>query len=145
MTKVFTIGFTKKTAEQFFETLSKNGVKKLVDVRLNNKSQLAAFAKEDDLRYFLKKICAIEYLHLPQCAPSEDLLKKYQKKEIDWKNYETEYKALIRNRNVVNLFTRGNLADACFLCSEPTAEQCHRRLLVEHLKEHFSEIEIVHL
>jgi uncharacterized protein (DUF488 family) len=143
--KVFTIGFTKKSAEQFFDTLSRNGVTRLIDIRLNNKSQLAAFAKEDDLRYFLKKICAIEYRHIPQCAPSEELLKKYQKKEIDWTGYEKEYKALINKRNVVSLFNKDNLANSCFLCSEPTPEQCHRRLLVEYLKNHFSDIEIVHI
>jgi uncharacterized protein (DUF488 family) len=143
--KVFTIGFTKKSAEQFFDTLTKNGVTRLMDIRLNNKSQLAAFAKADDLKYFLKKICGIEYRHIPQCAPSEELLKKYQNKEIDWAGYEKEYKALINKRNVASLFDKTNLANSCFLCSEPTAEQCHRRLLVEYLKEHFSDIEIVHI
>ena len=143
--KVFTIGFTKKSAEQFFNTLSRNGVTKIIDIRLNNKSQLAAFAKEEDLRYFLKKICTIEYLHIPQCAPSEELLKKYQKKEIDWNGYEKEYKGLINKRNVVSLFKKDNLANICLLCSEQTPEQCHRRLLVEYLKDHFSDIEIVHL
>ncbi|MCX6701545.1 MAG: DUF488 domain-containing protein [Methanomicrobiales archaeon] len=143
--KVFTIGFTKKSAEQFFDTLTKNGITRLMDIRLNNKSQLAAFAKEEDLRYFLKKICAIEYRHIPQCAPSEELLKKYQNKEIDWPGYEKEYKALINKRNVVSLFNKDNLANSCFLCSEPTPEQCHRRLLVEYLKDHFSDIEIVHI
>ncbi|MDO8873677.1 MAG: DUF488 domain-containing protein [Methanoregula sp.] len=143
--KVFTIGFTKKSAEQFFDILTKNGVTRLMDIRLNNKSQLAAFAKEDDLRYFLKKICNIEYRHIPQCAPSEELLKKYQNKEIDWTGYEKEYKGLINKRNVVSLFNKDNLANNCFLCSEPTPEQCHRRLLVEYLKEHFSDMEIVHI
>ena len=143
--KIFTIGFTKKSAEQFFDALSRNGVTKLLDIRLNNKSQLAAFAKEEDLRYFLKKICAIEYRHIPQCAPSEELLKKYQKKEIDWNGYEKEFKELIKKRNVVSLFNKDNLANVCFLCSEPTPEQCHRRILVEYLKDHFSDIEIVHL
>jgi uncharacterized protein (DUF488 family) len=143
--KVFTIGFTKKTAEHFFETLSKNGVTTLADIRLNNKSQLAAFAKEDDLKYFLKKICSIDYQHLPQCAPTEELLKKYQKKEIAWKGYEKEYKDLINKREVVKLFDKNKLANTCFLCSEPTSEQCHRRLLVEYLKDHFPDIEIVHL
>jgi uncharacterized protein (DUF488 family) len=143
--KIFTIGFTKKSAEQFFDTLSRNGVTKLMDIRLNNTSQLAAFAKAEDLKYFLKKICAIEYRHLPQCAPSEDLLKKYQKKEIDWAGYEKEYKGLINKRNVVTLFNKDSLANSCFLCSEPTPEQCHRRLLVEYLKEHFTDIEIIHI
>ncbi len=143
--KTFTIGFTKKTAEQFFEALSRNGVKSLTDIRLNNKSQLAAFAKEEDLRYFLKKICAIEYRHLPQCAPTEELLKKYQKKEIDWKGYENEYNDLINKRNVAKLFDEGTLDNTCFLCSEPTPEKCHRRLLVEYLKDHFPDIEIVHI
>ena len=138
--KIFTIGFTKKTAEQFFDTLSRNGVKKIFDIRLNNKSQLAAFTKEEDLRYFLKKICEIEYRHIPQCAPSEELLKKYQKKEIDWKGYEKEYKELINKRNVVSLFNKNNLENSCFLCSEPTAEKCHRRLLTEYLKDQFPEI-----
>jgi uncharacterized protein (DUF488 family) len=143
--KLFTIGFTKKTAEQFFEALTENGVTKLIDIRLNNRSQLAAFAKEDDLRYFLKKICAIEYRHIPQCAPSIELLNKYQNKKIEWNEYEKEYNELINKRNVVSLFNKDNLENTCFLCSEPTPKQCHRRLLVEYLKDHFSNIEIVHI
>jgi uncharacterized protein (DUF488 family) len=143
--KVYTLGFTKKTAEQFFEMLLVNNVTILFDIRLNNKSQLAVFTKEKDLRYFLKKICGIEYRYLPDCAPSKELLKKYQNKEIDWNGYEQEYNELIRKRNIVRLFNKESLKNACFLCSEPTSNQCHRRLIVEYLREYFPDMEIVHL
>jgi len=143
--KVYTIGFTQKSAQKFFETLSNNGIKLLIDIRLNNKSQLAGFTKADDLKYFLKKICGIDYIHMPLCAPSDDLLKRYQKKEINWQNYEKEYFDLVTKREVQIKFDEKLLNKACFLCSEPKPDQCHRRLLVEYLKKYFPNLEIIHL
>ena len=69
--RLFTIGFTKKSAEGFFTNLSKAGVKRVIDIRLNNMSQLAGFTKRDDLRYFLRTICNIDYIHLPELAPNK--------------------------------------------------------------------------
>jgi len=143
--RLFTIGFTQKSAQKFFDALSNNNVKLLIDVRLNNKSQLAGFTKAEDLKYFLKKICGIEYLHMPLCAPSEELLKKYQKKEIKWPEYEKEYQDILKKREVQIKFNNNNLNYACFLCSEPKPDQCHRRLLAEYLKQYFPEVEIIHL
>jgi len=143
--RLFTIGFTQKSAQKFFESLLNNHVNLLIDVRLNNKSQLAGFTKADDLKYFLKKICGIEYLHMPLCAPSEELLKKYQKKEIKWPEYESQYIDILKKREVQIKFNKSNLNSACFLCSEPKPDQCHRRLLAEYLKQQFSDIEIIHL
>ena len=143
--RIFTIGFTQKSAQKFFDVLSNNNVKLLIDVRLNNKSQLAGFTKAEDLKYFLKKICGIEYLHMPLCAPSEELLKKYQKKEIKWPEYEKEYQDILKKREVQIKFNNNNLNSACFLCSEPKPDQCHRRLLAEYLKQYFPKVEIIHL
>ena len=145
LVKVFTIGFTQKSAQQFFETLSNNNIKLLIDVRLNNKSQLAGFSKAEDLKYFLKKICGIEYIHMSLCAPSEELLKKYQKKEIKWPEYEKDYQDLMKKREVQIKFNKNNLNSACLLCSELKPDQCHRRLLAEYLKQYFPEIDIIHL
>jgi uncharacterized protein (DUF488 family) len=143
--KLFTIGFTKKTANVFFSLLQKNEVKKIIDIRLNNKSQLAGFTKEDDFRFFLKTIAGIEYIHLTKFAPNEELLKKYQKKEIDWKGYEIEYLKLLDTRKVTESFDTKILENACLLCSEEKADNCHRRLLAEYLKKEYPEIEIIHL
>jgi|GEM_PF-72556 len=143
--RVFTIGFTQKSAQQFFDTLLKNNVRILIDVRLNNKSQLAGFTKAEDLKYFLKKIGAIEYLHLPVCAPTEDLLKRYQKKEIKWPEYEKEYQEILNKRDIKKKFEETDLDFVCFLCSEPKPDQCHRRLLAEYLRHHFPQMEIIHL
>jgi len=143
--KVYTIGFTQKSAQKFFETLSNNGIKLLIDIRLNNKSQLAGFTKADDLKYFLKKICGIDYIHMPICAPSDELLKRYQKKEINWQNYEKEYFDLVVKREVQIKFDEKILNNACFLCSEPKPDQCHRRLLAEYLKKYYPNLEIIHL
>jgi len=143
--RVFTIGFTKKSATKFFETLSNNDIRLLIDIRLNNKSQLAGFTKEEDLKYFLKKICDIDYLHMEICAPSEELLKKYQKKEITWKEYEKEYRNLLKNREIIVKFDKNKLKDVCFLCSEPKPDQCHRRLLTEYLQKNLPDLDVIHL
>ena len=146
--KVFTIGFTQKTACQFFESLSSHCVDLLIDVRLNNKSQLAGFAKYPDLGYFLDKICKIEYIHDPMLAPTEHLLKNYRNKEISWSQYETAFEAIMNERNI-DQYLQSTYANAqnksvCLLCSEPTAEKCHRRLIADHFSSVFHS-EIVHL
>ena len=142
---LYTIGFTKKNAETFFTLLKKNGVKKIIDVRLNNVSQLAGFTKQDDLRYFLKELCRIEYYYYGQLAPTEDILKGYKNKEISWEQYELEFNSLITKRKIEAIISLDLLTDACLLCSEATAEHCHRRLLAEYFKKVYKRINIIHL
>ena len=141
----YTIGFTKKSAEQFFETLCHSGAKRLVDVRLNNVSQLAGFAKKQDLIYFLRKLCGMEYVHLPSLAPTQDMLDEYKKRRGGWADYEEKFVALMRERRVEQEIPRHVIADACLLCSEDKPDHCHRRLVAEYLKDHWGDLEIRHL
>ena len=143
--KLFTMGFTKKTAEVFFTRLRDAGVRRLVDVRLNNVSQLAGFTKKEDLRYFARAICGIEYVHLTELAPTEEILDAFKKKKGDWKEYEKKFLGLLKARRVEKSVSREMLDGACLLCSEETAEHCHRRLVAEYLKERWGGVEIVHL
>jgi uncharacterized protein (DUF488 family) len=143
--KLFTIGFTKTSAESFFARLKKAGVKKVVDVRLNNVSQLAGFAKKDDLRYFLTAICGIGYLHQPEFAPTQDMLDAYKKERGDWAEYERRFLELIANRRIDQVVASDSLDGACLLCSEDKPHHCHRRLVAEYLKEKWGDLEISHL
>lgn len=143
--RLFTIGFTKKSAEQFFTRLSAAGVQRLIDVRLNNVSQLAGFSKRDDLRYFLRAICAIDYAHLVELAPTQSLLDEYKKIGHDWQRYAEGFRALMAERHVESTLDPGLFVDSCLLCSEDKPIHCHRRLVAEYLSEHWGGIEIVHL
>lgn len=143
--KIFTIGFTKKSAEVFFTRLQHAGVKRLVDVRLNNVSQLAGFTKKNDLRYFTKAICKIEYMHLPDLAPTSEILDAYKKHNGDWDVYEQQFLDLMRSRNIQETTSREILDGACLLCSEEKPYHCHRRLVAEYLKEKWGDIEIEHI
>lgn len=143
--KVFTIGFTKKSARRFFEMLRKSGAKRVVDVRLNNVSQLAGFAKKDDLAYFLKEICGMEYVHLPELAPTQEILDEYKKQRGDWKTYETQFLALMKQRRIEETLPREAIADGCLLCSEDKPHHCHRRLVAEYLEQHWGDVDINHL
>ena len=143
--KIFTIGFTKKSAETFFTRLKNAEVKRLIDVRLKNVSQLAGFTKKDDLRYFTKTICNIDYVHLPELAPTADILDPYKKaKNGDWQLYEGQFLDLMRSRHIENS-PREILDGGCLLCSEKEPHHCHRRLVAEYLKEHWGDVEIEHL
>jgi uncharacterized protein (DUF488 family) len=142
---LFTIGFTKKSAEEFFTALVQAGVCHLIDVRLNNISQLAGFTKQNDLQYFLKEICGISYIHYPSFAPTEELLKAYRKRSIDWETYEREFKALIRERAIEKNFSRESLDHSCLLCSELDARHCHRRIAAEYLRDQLGGITLCHL
>jgi uncharacterized protein (DUF488 family) len=144
--EVFTIGFTKKTAEQFFDLLRRNGIRRLVDVRLNNLSQLAGFTKRDDLQFFLREICAADYIHEPLLAPTQEMLDAYKKAKGSWDDYEKKFLALMSTRRIEERLDR-SLFDvpAALLCSEPTADQCHRRLVVEYLGEKWSNFAVKHL
>ena len=146
MITLYTIGFTKKSAEQFFNLLKDNNVKQLVDVRISNSSQLAGFAKGKDLEFFVKEICHIPYRHITDFAPSKELLDRWHKQEVTWEEYEKIYIRLLKERNVLRDYGVKSFDGACFLCSEDTPEQCHRRLLAEYLQKHSKEkVQIVHL
>jgi uncharacterized protein (DUF488 family) len=142
--KIFTIGFSQKSAEQFFNLLVENKVRRLIDIRLNNKSQLAGFANAKHLPYFLK-LHDIEYDYKPELAPSKELLNGYKDKSISWEEYIKVYHKLLIDRNVLTNISIKELDNVVLLCSEPTAEQCHRRLLAEYLAKHLDNITIKHL
>jgi len=142
--KLFTIGFTKTSAEGFFNRLSNAHVKKLVDVRLNNVSQLAGFAKKDDLKYFTKTICGIGYEHIPALAPTQDMLDEYKKSKGAWSTYAQKFIDLMAKRKIETL-DRSGLDGGCLLCSEDKPHHCHRRLVAEYLKEKWGDVEIEHL
>lgn len=143
--RLFTIGFTKKTAERFFDLLKSSGAKRVLDVRLNNVSQLAGFAKKNDLKYFLEEICGMEYLHLPTLAPTKEMLDELKKRGGSWESYETQFLELMKQRRIEQTLPQGTVADGCLLCSEDKPHHCHRRLVAEYLKEHWGEIEVTHL
>lgn len=142
---LYTIGFTKKNAKTFFGKISKVGVKTLIDVRLNNVSQLAGFAKRDDLIYFLNKLCSCNYRHIPEMAPTKEILDPYKKKEISWQDYELKYNSLIKNRKVEKYVSEADLNLACFLYSEHTPDNCHRRLLSEYFIKIYPDLTVKHL
>jgi uncharacterized protein (DUF488 family) len=143
--KIFTIGFTKKSAETFFTRLKNAGVKRLVDVRLNNVSQLAGFTKKDDLRFFAKAVCDIEYVHLPVLAPTQDILDAYKKQKGGWSLYEHQFLDLMRSRHIEEATTREALDGGCLLCSEEQPHHCHRRLVAEYLRDKWGNVEIQHI
>jgi len=143
--RLHTIGFTKKPASRFFELLEKSGVRRVVDVRLNNVSQLAGFAKKNDLAFFLKEICGIDYVHMPELAPTKSILDDFKKKGGDWRTYEEHFMALMRERRIENEIPKQLIDGGCLLCSEDQPHHCHRRLVAEYLREHWGDIEVVHL
>lgn len=143
--KVFTIGFTKKPAARFFQLLRDAGVKRVVDVRLNNVSQLAGFAKKDNLAYFLKEICNMDYVHLPELAPTREMLDEYKKGGGAWDVYETRFLELMEQRRIEETIPREVIEDGCLLCSEDKPHHCHRRLVADYLKQHWRGVDIAHL
>jgi len=142
-----TLGFTKKSAQQFFDILKDNKTDLLLDIRLNNKSQLAGFTKGDDLSYFLKEICHCGYVHDLSLAPTKEILDGYRDKEISWEEYEERYKELIRKRGVCDGFLERFAAhvNIALLCSEPTPDKCHRRLAAEMICDSNPSITVTHL
>ncbi|MCX6133016.1 MAG: DUF488 domain-containing protein [Ignavibacteriales bacterium] len=145
MIKLFTIGFTNKSAEKFFGLLTKNGVRKVIDTRLNNVSQLAGFSKGSDLQFFLSQIGDINYEHRIDLAPTKELLSGYRAKEMTWANYEEQYLKLLKTRDIAGKMVFEGLDKSCLLCSEHEPDKCHRRLLAEYLQSLRNDIEIVHL
>jgi uncharacterized protein (DUF488 family) len=144
--EVYSIGFTQKSASQFFESLRRVGIQRLVDVRLNNMSQLAGFSKRDDLQYFLRELCGADYIHELLLAPTEDMFGEYKKRKGSWELYERRFFSLLRERQIEDRLDR-HLFDVptVLLCSEPSPEHCHRRLVLEYLTAKWGDLTITHL
>jgi uncharacterized protein (DUF488 family) len=142
--KIFTVGFTKTSAKHFFERLKQAGVRRIIDVRLNNVSQLAGFAKRDDLRYFVQTICGADYQYRPELAPTQDMLNEYKKTGGSWSGYERKFLDLMARRKIEEI-DRNDLDGSCLLCSEDKPHYCHRRLVAEYLRDRWGDVEIVHL
>lgn len=140
-----TIGFTKRTAETFFEALVGAGVRRVLDVRLNRTSQLAGFAKAADLEYLLRRVGDIELVHLPELAPTDEMLRAYRGRAMSWEEYAARYLDLIASRCVEASIDPSLLADGCLLCSEATADRCHRRLAAEYLSDRVDGVLVTHL
>lgn len=144
--QIYTMGFTQKTAEEFFNKIKENKIEIVIDVRLNNQSQLAGFTKGRDLSFFLNEICDCKYEHVVQFAPTKEILQGYKKGEISWKEYENQYMHLMSNRKIIDIFQGRYLefSRVLLLCSEPTPKMCHRRLLAEFISKGV-ECQIVHI
>jgi uncharacterized protein (DUF488 family) len=143
---IYTIGFTKKNAATFFNFIRTAEINTLLDVRLNNVSQLAGFAKRDDLRFFLKELCNTDYVHVPELAPTKDILNAYKKGEMSWDEYEDKFLNLMAQRNIEKSLKPALLDQGCLLCSEHEPHLCHRRLVVEYLNENSNlDLKVKHL
>jgi uncharacterized protein (DUF488 family) len=144
--EIFTIGFTQSSAAEFFGRLRRAGIRKLMDVRLNNRSQLAGFAKRDDLAFFLQELCGAAYEHQPLLAPTQEILDQYKKNGGRWEDYEPQFLQLMADRQIETALTPDDFSPATvLLCSEATAQHCHRRLVIEYLQRHWPDIQAVHL
>lgn len=143
--KLYTIGFTRKTAEEFFTKLRDAGVKRVVDVRLNNTSQLAGFSKRDDLIFFLREIVGIDYVHVPDLAPTQEILDAFKKHKGSWTVYEQEFLALMEKRRIDETLAHEIADQGCLLCSEHKPHHCHRRLVAEYLERKWGAVETTHL
>jgi uncharacterized protein (DUF488 family) len=144
--EIYTIGFTKKSAAEFFETLKRAGIRRLIDIRLKNSAQLAGFTKRDDLAYFLREICDADYRHEPLLAPTPEMLERYRKRRASWDEYERQFLRLMEQRRIDEILDPALFAiPTVLLCSEPTAERCHRRLVVEFLRARWKDVQPVHL
>lgn len=142
---IYTIGFTKKSAQRFFELLIKNKVKRIIDARLNNNSQLAGFTKKVDFEYFLDKIANIEYTHILELAPTPEILDTYKKNGGNWETYEQQFLALMQKRQIETQFSPDIFDSGCILCSEATPQKCHRRLVAEYLSSKWDNVNVQHL
>lgn len=146
MQRIYTIGFSKKSLREFVKLLKDARVEKLIDIRLNNTSQLAGYAKKDDLAYIMELI-NIEYVHDVSLAPDNKLLSDYKKNLLDWSDYETRYLKILEERNIRDGIKKLiNSKTICFLCSEHKPNKCHRSLLANFIKNNLNEkVEIIHL
>ena len=144
--EIYTIGFAKKSAEAFFGALKKAGIKRLIDIRLSNTSQLAGFTKKDDLKFFLKELCDAEYIHEPFLAPTLEILNSYKKKKISWQEYEQSFLELMSERKIEEKIDQSLFnGPTVLLCSESKADHCHRRLVLEYLQYKWNTLTITHL
>ena len=143
--EVFSVGFTKKSAGEFFEKLREAGIKRVVDVRLNKSSQLAGFSKRDDLKYFLNTILNVEYVEAPLLAPTQEMLDAYKKSKGSWDTYERNFLGLMKERRIETQIDPSILAGGCLLCSEETPHHCHRRLVLEYLQKRWGNLSIRHI
>jgi len=143
--QLFTIGFAETNAEHFFTSLRDAGVKRVVDVRLNNTSQLAGFSKKEDLRFFLQSVAGIEYTHVPELAPTQNILDTFKKHKGSWEVYEQEFNSLMAKRGVGNIISRDTADLGCLLCSEKKPHHCHRRLVAEYLQKHWGDVVTRHI
>ena len=144
--RLATIGFTQSTAESFFGRVRDSGLPLVVDIRVHNRSQLAGFAKRDDLEFFLRELCGVEYREEPLLAPEEEAMHAYRGREIRWEQFADRYHSLLEEREAIaNLDSATFESGAILLCSEPRAERCHRRLAAEYLAAHWPGVEIEHL
>ncbi len=143
--EVYTIGFAGKSAETFFTSLVKHGVRKVIDIRLSNVSQLAGFTKKNDLKYFLKVIANIEYEYLPQLASTKELMDGFRGGKIPWEEYEVTYLALLEERQVLKNLKPEDFDKGCLLCSEEKPDHCHRRLAAEWLQKHWEGLKLIHI
>lgn len=144
--RIYTIGFTQKSAEEFFGLLKANGIERLVDIRIHPGGQLAGFAKDRDLAYFLRELANIEYRYLPELAPEAEMMKAFRK-DKDWESYEKDYRDLLQTRGLPEKLNKKVFEEGicCLLCSENEADHCHRRLAAEVMKEAWNDVEIVHI
>ncbi len=144
--RLYTIGFTRKTAERFFGLLTEHGVERVIDVRLRPGGQLAGFAKRDDLAYFLPQLANCDYLHLAALAPSPEILSDYRH-DADWDRYVARFEALMDERQIPESLDPDRFRErvSCLLCSEEPPERCHRRLVAERLVRAWPSVETVHL
>ena len=145
---IYTIGANEKTAEEFFGLIMDAGVHRVIDIRLRNNSQVLGFTKMTHLPFFLREVAGIGYEHMPNLAPTKDILNAWRDKKITWKQYVARFTPLLRERKIENLFEPGDLDYACLLCSESQPDECHRRLVVEDFRDRWADsvkVNIVHL
>ena len=144
--EICSIGYTKKTAEEFFETLRAARVEQVVDVRLNNTSQLAGFTKQNDLAYFVPKLLGGRYVHEPQLAPSPELFSEFKRNHGPWDDFARGFLNLMAERRIEeNLSPEFFAPRSVLLCSEPAPDLCHRRLVIEYLDRKWGDVTPVHL
>ena len=144
--QIHTIGFTKKPASEFFELLRAAKVRRVLDIRLNNVSQLAGFAKRDDLAFFVKELLSGEYVHETRLAPTQEMIDKYRKHRDTWKEFELAFTELMRKRRVEDILDRASFSTpTVLLCSEATADRCHRLIVADYLGKEWGDVHAVHL
>ncbi len=144
--EIFTIGFAGKSAETFFGLLRRHKIRRLIDIRLSNSSQLAGFTKQDSLPFFLKELCNAEYVHELRFAPTEEMFTSFKKEKGDWRVFERQFLSLMKKRQIEKVIDKSLFEiPAVLLCSEATPEHCHRRLVAEYLKDHWKGVTVTHL